>query len=108
MVRPLFFDYPNDDKAFDNVDNTFMLGDNLKVSPVLQQGVSGNYSSYFPAGKWYDLNSLTTLNPNPLINSVGDYYNLTDTPTMTNVHIKAGGIVPYQEFSKSNITTTEL
>jgi alpha-glucosidase (family GH31 glycosyl hydrolase) len=43
LIRPLFFDYPTDDKTFDNVDNTFMLGNALKVSPVLDKNVTGNY-----------------------------------------------------------------
>jgi alpha-glucosidase (family GH31 glycosyl hydrolase) len=53
----LFFDYPTDAEAFNNNDNTFMLGDALKISPVLTQGVTGQFQSYFPEGSWYDLNS---------------------------------------------------
>lgn len=35
-----------------------MLGDSIKVSPVLEQGVKDgdHYFSYFPEGYWYDLN----------------------------------------------------
>jgi alpha-glucosidase (family GH31 glycosyl hydrolase) len=43
LVKPLFFDYPTDDEAFENIDNTFMLGDALKVSPVLDKNVTGTY-----------------------------------------------------------------
>ena len=32
FYRPLFFDFPDDDKAYDNVTNNVMLGDHLKVS----------------------------------------------------------------------------
>jgi alpha-glucosidase (family GH31 glycosyl hydrolase) len=48
LVKPLFFDYPTDDNCFKNTDNTFMLGDSIKVSPVLTAGVNGTYTSYFP------------------------------------------------------------
>jgi alpha-glucosidase (family GH31 glycosyl hydrolase) len=67
LVRPLFFDYPTDDQAFDNVDNNFMLGDALKVSPVLDQGVTGPYQSYFPAGQWFDLNNMLSTNGSNII-----------------------------------------
>jgi len=48
LVYPLFFDYPEDDKAFDVNEDTFMLGDAIKVSPVLDKGVINTFKSYFP------------------------------------------------------------
>jgi alpha-glucosidase (family GH31 glycosyl hydrolase) len=39
VVRPLFFDYPNDDNTFNNVESTYMLGDSIKVSPILVPGM---------------------------------------------------------------------
>ena len=39
LVYPLFFDYPEDDQCFERIEDTFMLGDALKVSPVLDQGL---------------------------------------------------------------------
>jgi alpha-glucosidase (family GH31 glycosyl hydrolase) len=38
LVYPLFFDYPEDDKCFEDVEHTYMLGDAIKVSPVLEAG----------------------------------------------------------------------
>lgn len=35
MVYPMFFDYPNDDSTFQDIENTYMFGDSIKVSPVL-------------------------------------------------------------------------
>jgi len=57
-VRPHFYDYPEDDMAFNNPDHTYMLGDSIKVSPVLQQGLKDgdDYEVYFPKGLWHDLN----------------------------------------------------
>ena len=41
IVRPLFFDYPEDDNCFgDTVDNTYLFGDAIKVSPVLNSNVT--------------------------------------------------------------------
>lgn len=61
VVRPLFFDYPTDDKCFEDLEHTYMLGDSIKVSPVLDAGVTLTYKSYFPKGKWVDLNNYTTI-----------------------------------------------
>lgn len=51
FVKPLFFDFPTDDATFSDwvQQTTFMLGDALKVSPLLdsvQEG--GSYKAYFP------------------------------------------------------------
>lgn len=58
LIRPLFFDYPNDDNCFKNIEDTFMVGETLKVSPVLDKGVTDTYDVYFPEGNWADLNNL--------------------------------------------------
>ena len=61
LVRPLFYDYPNDDNVFQDIESTYMLGDSIKVSPVLEAGVTGDYQSYFPSGTWVDLNNYTNV-----------------------------------------------
>ena len=57
-MTPLLFDYPEDDNCFTGVEETYMLGDSIKVSPVLQQGLKDGdqYNVYFPQGLWHDLN----------------------------------------------------
>ena len=52
VVRPLFFEFPTDPKTYD-IDQQFLVGSGLLISPVLQQGAT-SVSAYFPAGKWYD------------------------------------------------------
>lgn len=58
VVRPLFFDYPMDENTYENIEATYMLGDSIKVSPVLEKGKNDgdDYYVYFPQGVWYDLN----------------------------------------------------
>lgn len=91
IVRPLFFDFPNDDNCFidDVTDSTFLLGDAIKVSPVLTAS-SVMYDSYFPKGQWADLN-----NYNVKVNSTGQNVTLNASDTATNVHLKAGKIIPF-------------
>ena len=57
VVYPLIFDNPADDEAFKNIESTFMLGDALKISPVMDYsyGNRTNFTSYFPEGVWRDV-----------------------------------------------------
>lgn len=62
LVYPLLYDFPTDDFALANIEQTFMLGDAIKVSPVLteRQGEGDTtFESYFPEGLWRDLNDWT-------------------------------------------------
>ena len=52
VVKPLFFEFPTDPKTYD-IDQQFLVGNGLLISPVLQEGAT-SVSAYFPAGKWYD------------------------------------------------------
>lgn len=52
MTRPMCFDFP-DDPACDYLDQQFMLGDSLLVSPVFD--AAGVKATYVPAGTWTDL-----------------------------------------------------
>lgn len=53
-VRPLFWDFPSDAGA-QAIDDTFMLGPDLLVAPVLEDGATKR-NVYLPAhpGGWYD------------------------------------------------------
>jgi alpha-glucosidase len=53
-VRPLFYDFPNDSSALD-VQDSFMLGPDILVAPVLEEGASDR-QVYLPAhaGGWFD------------------------------------------------------
>ncbi|AMJ59787.1 glycoside hydrolase family 31 protein [Bosea sp. PAMC 26642] len=56
-VRPLFYDFP-DDPAVAAIDDAFMLGPDLLVAPVLEEGATQR-SVVLPAnpGGWYDWHS---------------------------------------------------
>ena len=58
LARPLFFDFPTDDGSFNDasISQTFMLGDSVKVSPILASLKDGEkYIAYFPPGKWVNI-----------------------------------------------------
>lgn len=91
MVTPLFYDNPKDENCFINIEHTYMFGDSIKVSPVLEPGVTNEYQSYFPVGSWADLNFL-----NLTVESSGQNITLKQQYAFTNIHLKAGKIIPYQ------------
>jgi alpha-glucosidase (family GH31 glycosyl hydrolase) len=52
IVRPLFWEFPNDSSVANIVDS-WMIGDALLVSPVVDAGQTQK-SIYLPAGQWFD------------------------------------------------------
>ena len=54
LMRPLVFDFPNDDKALDQK-YEYLFGRSLLVSPVTEPGVT-SWTTYLPKneGGWYD------------------------------------------------------
>ncbi|MBQ0083359.1 MAG: DUF4968 domain-containing protein, partial [Clostridiales bacterium] len=52
IMRPLIFNYP-EDKICRNKNDEFMVGDNLLVAPVVEQGEEYK-KVYLPSGYWYD------------------------------------------------------
>jgi alpha-glucosidase (family GH31 glycosyl hydrolase) len=52
LMRGLFFDWPNDPQIW-QVPHQYLLGDDLLVAPVTEQGVE-QWALYVPAGEWVD------------------------------------------------------
>ena len=57
IIRPTFYDFPDDERCFDDCDD-FMLGDALLVAPVVEAGATTR-AVYLPRGPaaWYDFAS---------------------------------------------------
>jgi alpha-glucosidase len=52
LVKPLFYQFPNDEKLANDVES-WMFGDHLLVSPVVEEGQTSK-SIYLPEGQWID------------------------------------------------------
>ncbi len=52
VFRPLLLNYQNDESTL-NLDNEFMIGDDLLVAPILKPDITQRLV-YLPAGIWYD------------------------------------------------------
>ena len=104
LVKPLFFDYPTDDQCFTQFaqESTFMLGDSVKVSPLLENKQDGDtYQAYFPAGAWVDIYNTS----NVIQSTDGIVANLPVYSTQTNIHQKSGTIMPFL-YNNKNLRTT--
>ena len=85
MIKPLGFGYPDDARA-KNVDDAFLLGDNLLVCPVTQPGARER-AVYLPEGLWYELASGKAL-------WGGREYTAYSPLDTIPVFVKAGAVLP--------------
>ncbi len=89
-MRPLFWIFP-DDPEVANEYRSWMFGDALLVSPVVERGVS-THSLYLPAGTWFDYFRGTRFKGGQTINYSVDPNTWQDIP----VFVRAGSIVATQ------------
>ena len=98
FATPMWFTFPDDPTAV-TVDEQFMLGDAVLISPVLEEGQQ-SVNAYFPKQLWYDFSDFSL---DIDASSGSQYVNIPTGLTDVNVHVKGGSILPLQE---SAMTTT--
>ncbi|KAM4716626.1 lysosomal alpha-glucosidase [Anableps anableps] len=89
VARPLFMEFPTDPDC-QTIDQQFLWGSSLLISPVLEQGAV-ELSAYLPAGTWYHLHNGQPFHSN------GQYFQLPAPLETINVHVREGHIIPQQE-----------
>lgn len=57
-MRPLFFDYPEDTKAWE-IEDQYMFGPDILVAPVVYEGTRER-EVYLPEGEWVQIHSKDT------------------------------------------------
>jgi alpha-glucosidase (family GH31 glycosyl hydrolase) len=99
VIRPLWMNFASD-AATHGIQEQFMWGNGLLISPVLEEG-STNVSAYFPQQLWYDFADRSLA----VDASAGGVWKTLSTPlTSINVHVNGGNILPLQ---RAAMTTTE-
>lgn len=90
LVRPLIFGWPHDPKLRNDVDS-WMFGDYLLVSPVVQRGQTEK-TIYLPAGTWTDWFNGKVYRGGQSITLPIDSKGWADIP----LFVRAGAIIPTQ------------
>jgi len=101
VMRALQWEFPGD-ASIAAVDNQFMLGPALLITPVLQPQVDyvqGVFPGVADGTIWYDWYTLQPLDVTP-----GQNITLPAPLGHINVHVKSGSVVPLQ--APGNTTTT--
>ncbi|XP_023930007.1 lysosomal alpha-glucosidase [Lingula anatina] len=97
VARPLFFKYPTDPATY-GIDQQFMWGDSLLISPVLANvDQARSVQAYLPNDVWYDFFN------GSLLTSNGGQVALDAPLDKINLHVRGGSIIPTQE---PDVTTT--
>ena len=91
FTTPLFFNFPGDEETL-HVDEQFMLGESVLVSPALYEGQT-EVKAYFPQGYWYSVYDLSLM---PHASKGGKTITLPTAMTEINVHYRGGSIIPLQ------------
>uniref|UniRef100_A0A4W6DT14 Lysosomal alpha-glucosidase n=1 Tax=Lates calcarifer TaxID=8187 RepID=A0A4W6DT14_LATCA len=90
VARPLFMEFPSDPNC-QTIDQQFLWGSSLLISPVLEQGAV-ELAAYLPPGTWYSLHNVTIGSPQ----SKGQYLLLPAPLDTINIHVREGHIIPQQ------------
>ncbi|XP_013208690.1 putative maltase-glucoamylase-like protein FLJ16351 [Microtus ochrogaster] len=89
VIRPLLHEFTNDSVTWD-IDQQFMLGPAILISPVLESNTF-EIQAYFPRARWYDHSTGSGQD------STGDWQTLAAPLDHINVHVRGGYILPWQE-----------
>jgi alpha-glucosidase (family GH31 glycosyl hydrolase) len=94
IVHPLYYDYPEEDKAY-KYDTQYMFGDSILVSPVVRPvdpttGLAKK-NIWIPPGTWFDYKTLQVYQGPQQFEG---QYAYSDIP----LFIKAGAVIPLHEF----------
>ena len=106
MIKPLFFEFPLDELAYAKTEFELLVGSWLLVSPVLYKNSHSTFP-YLPNANWWDFRTLEKV----VTYKEGGEGKYLEVPCELHdevvLHIRGGGIVPYQNASRV-LRTREL
>lgn len=107
LVKPLFFEYPNDEKAYGKTDFTFMIGNAVMVAPVLFPGYLESYP-YLTNENWFDLFGRNQLYAYDPAETEGKEITLAAGFEFVPVLLRGGYIIPFQDALLAKARRTEV
>ncbi len=106
VVRPLFFEFPEDDTSYAEAGKTILIGRSVLVVPVLDEGKT-TVDAYLPNDDWFSLNSRTRLARKSQTWKAGTRVTLDGSWKLVNLLIRGGSVVPFQDALSAKIRRTE-
>lgn len=92
IVRPLFWEFPDDARHTLHFTNEWMFGDDLLVAPIVQEGQE-HRTIYLPAGQWIDYFRGRRYEGGKDIDYSVDPHTWSDIP----LFVRAGAILPTED-----------
>jgi len=100
--KPLFFEFPQEPHAYDDIERNIMIGPALKFSTMIDRSDAKTQTYIFPAGTWCNIIDYSCQK----ITRTSDLA-LPTTPDQINLHIRDGYIIPLQRQAVSaNVNST--
>lgn len=96
VINPLFYEFPEDNKAYLQRNDTFLIGKSILVIPVLYKDAT-TVNVYCPNENWYDLRSRTQRVVYDKEAKEGKTLTLPGDFEYVNLFIRGGSIIPFQD-----------
>lgn len=103
LYKPLFFEFPEDPNAFNDIPNNVMIGGALKTAVNARNISAETTEYYFPAGTWCSLFEPVGA---CIFNEFGRNVTLGSMLNQSYVHLREGFIIPLQNATALNAKTT--
>ena len=103
--KPLFFEFPDEAHAYDDIERNVMIGPSIKFSPMIGNSSDTSQSFIMPAGRWCNIINYEFLTASKISD-----VSMATTSSSLNLHLRPGHIIPIQrdaELAKVN-TTVDL
>lgn len=103
LYKPLFFEFPEDKNAYNDIANNVMIGGALKTAVNARNITTPTTDFYFPAGTWC---SLFEPIGECIYNEIGQNVTLGSQLNESFVHLREGYIIPMQNATALKVKTT--
>lgn len=103
LYKPLFFEFPEEAGAYEDIANNVMIGSGLKTSVNAKSLTANTTDFYFPAGTWC---SLFAPVGDCISNEIGQTVTLNSRLNESYAHIREGHVIPMQDATSMNVKTT--